>query len=66
MSELRIDYAAHDDVDELVDVLTYAAEGISVEFDGWDEAHVRGPGLYFAIVADHDYDSYADPMGANR
>lgn len=62
---LRIDYASHDRVQEIVDILTYTAESISLDFNQWGEPHTRGPGLYFAVVADHDYGRYADPMGAN-
>jgi hypothetical protein len=65
MPELRIDYATHEGVDELVDTLAYCAEGIGIEFEHWEDAHTKGPGLYFAVVADHDYESYADPMGSN-
>ncbi|PHQ45969.1 hypothetical protein DJ68_09915, partial [Halorubrum sp. C3] len=65
MSDLAIDYGDHDRVREVVDRLTYCAEHVSVSFDGWDEPHVKGPGLYFAVVADRDYGDYADPMGDN-
>ena len=60
---LRIQYASHDSVQELVDVLTYTTESISLDFEGWGERHTRGPGLYFAVVVDHEYGDYADPMG---
>jgi hypothetical protein len=66
MSGLAIEYGTHDRVREIVDRLTYCAEHVSVAFDGWDEPHVKGPGLYFAVVADRDYGDYADPMGDNR
>ena len=66
MSRLAIDYGSHDRVRELVDRLVYCVEHVSVEFDGWEEPHVKGPGLYFAVVGDCDYGSYADPMGDNR
>ena len=66
MSRLAIEYGAHERVREVVDRLTYCAEHVSVEFDGWEEPHVKGPGLYFAVVADRDYGAYADPMGDNR
>ena len=66
MSELSIDYGSHDRVEELIDRLAYAAEHVSIEFGGWEEPHVKGPGLYFAVVADREYGSYADPMGDNH
>ncbi|SNR30176.1 diadenylate cyclase [Halorubrum vacuolatum] len=66
MSGLSIDYRNHDGVTEIVDRLAYAAEHVSIAFDGWEEPHVKGPGLYFAVVADREYGAYADPMGENR
>ncbi|WP_144797443.1 diadenylate cyclase [Halorubrum depositum] len=66
MSRLAIEYGAHERVREVVDRLTYCAEHVSVAFDGWEEPHVKGPGLYFAVVADRGYGAYADPMGDNR
>jgi diadenylate cyclase len=66
MSDFAIDYGDHERVCEVVDRLTYCAEGVSVSFDGWEEPHVKGPGLYFAVIGDSDYGAYADPMGDNR
>ncbi|GAB7009243.1 hypothetical protein [Halorubrum trueperi] len=66
MNRLAIEYVGHERVREIVDRLTYCAEHVSVSFDGWDEPHVKGPGLYFAVVADREYGAYADPMGDNR
>ncbi|EMA66844.1 hypothetical protein C461_10046 [Halorubrum aidingense JCM 13560] len=66
MSRLEIEYGSHERVREIVDRLTYCAEHVSVDFDGWEEPHVKGPGLYFAVVADRGYGAYADPMGDNR
>ena len=66
MSSLAIEYGTHERVREIVDRLRFCAEHVSVDFDGWDEPHVKGPGLYFAVVADRDYGSYADPMGDNQ
>lgn len=65
MSGLAIDYAAHDRVEEVVDRLLYCAEHVSIEFDGWEEPQIKGPGLYFAVVGDPEYGNYADPMGDN-
>jgi len=66
MSRRTIEYRSHERVRELVDRLIYCAEHVSVEFDRWEEPHVKGPGLYVAVVADRDYDSYTDPMGENQ
>ncbi|MGM0448790.1 MAG: hypothetical protein ACQERM_11165 [Methanobacteriota archaeon] len=66
MSDLAIDYGDHERVREVVDRLVYCAEHVSVSFDGWGEPHVKGPGLYFAVIGDSDYGAYADPMGDNR
>ncbi|WP_280586599.1 diadenylate cyclase [Halorubrum sp. Boch-26] len=65
MSRLAIEYGAHERVREVVDRLTYCVEHVGVGFDGWEEPHVKGPGLYFAVVADREYGAYADPMGDN-
>ncbi|WP_299235313.1 diadenylate cyclase [Natronomonas sp.] len=50
---------------ELMDLLRYTCETLSLEFDRWGETYVAGPSLYFLIVADVDFDSYTDPLGAN-
>lgn len=49
----------------LMDLVRYTAETLSLEFDRWGEQHVRGPSLYFLIVADIDFGDYTDPLGAN-
>ena len=51
---------------DLLDQIRYVAESLSLEFDRWDEKHVSGPGLYFLIVADTDFEAYADPLGDNK
>jgi hypothetical protein len=51
---------------ELMDQIRYTAETLSMEFDRWDEQHVSGPSLYFLVVADVDFATYTDPLGANR
>ncbi|MFB6124147.1 MAG: hypothetical protein ABEJ78_11900 [Haloferacaceae archaeon] len=63
---LRIDYVDHDGVDRLLDLVTFCLEGISLEFDRWEEEYVRGPGLYFAIVSGSTVADYADPMGDDQ
>ncbi|SDX84590.1 diadenylate cyclase [Halobellus clavatus] len=51
---------------QLMDLLRYTAESLSLGFDRWDEQHVSGPSLYFLVVADVDVSSYTDPLGANK
>lgn len=63
---LRVQYAGHAPVQRLTDLVTYAAEGISLDFDRWDDPDMIGPGLYFVIVAGTSIDEFADPMGTNR
>lgn len=63
---LRINYTEHERVIELIDIVTYCVEGISIQFTRWNEGHVRGPGLYIAIVSEDSLIECADPMGANR
>ena len=63
---LRIRYTHHEQVHELIDVVTYCVEAVSMSFDGWDDDRVRGPGLYIAVVSGDSVAPYADPMGANR
>jgi hypothetical protein len=50
---------------ELMDLLRYTAETLSLEFTRWDEEHVTGPSLYLLIVADVDFGDYTDPLGGN-
>ena len=59
---LRAQYATSQ---ELMDLVRYAAETLSLEFTRWEEQYVAGPGLYFLIVADIDFGDYTDPLGAN-
>lgn len=63
---LRIDYREHEQVIELIDLVTYCVEGVSIAFSKWDDEAVRGPGLYIVVVAGDTLGDYADPMGANR
>jgi hypothetical protein len=60
---LRATYATSQ---ELMDLIRYAAEALSVEFDRWDEQYVTGPSLYVLIVADIDFGEYTDPLGRNQ
>ncbi|WP_372910801.1 hypothetical protein [Salinigranum sp.] len=59
---LRAEYATSQ---ELMDLVRYTAETLSIEFDRWDEQYVTGPSLYFLIVADIDFGDYTDPLGGN-
>jgi hypothetical protein len=63
---LAIQYAEHPPVQRLIDLVTYTAEGISLQFDRWGDQSVRGPGLYVAVVAGTSISEFADPMGTNR
>ena len=51
---------------ELMDQIRYTAETLSLCFDRWGEQYVRGPSLYFLIVAEMNFDQYTDPLGENR
>jgi diadenylate cyclase len=64
--DLDIAYAHHPRVEELLDIVRYCLEAISLEFDRWDEPHVSGPGFYLVVVSGTSVEEYADPMGANR
>ncbi|MCU4751385.1 diadenylate cyclase [Halobacteria archaeon AArc-curdl1] len=63
---LTIDYGTHEPVHELIEIITYCVEGVSIEFTRWDEEYVRGPGLYFVVVSGSSVVDFADPMGHNR
>lgn len=65
MTALRIEYADHEGVAALIERIRDCIEGISIDFEKWDDDYTKGPGLYMAIVADQEYDTYADPMGTN-
>lgn len=59
---LRAEYATSQ---ELMDLVRYTVETLSLEFDRWGEQYVSGPGLYVLIVADIDFGEYTDPLGTN-
>jgi hypothetical protein len=59
---LRAEYATSQ---ELMDLLRYTAETLSIEFTRWDEQYVTGPSLYFLVVANVHFGDYTDPLGAN-
>ena len=64
--DLTIAYAHHRRVEELIDIVRYCLESISLAFDRWGEPHVSGPGFYLAVVSGTSVEEYADPMGTNR
>ncbi len=66
MTRRSIDYRSHPPVRELIARVRFAAECVSLGFDGWDEPALAGPGLYVGIVADREYGMYADSMGDTR
>ena len=53
-------------VEELVDLLVFVAEEVSLRFDRWDERYARGPSLYFVVVTGGRIGPYADPLGGER
>jgi hypothetical protein len=63
VDSLRAKYATSQ---ELMDLLRYTAEALSIEFTRWDEQYVSGPSLYFLVVADIDFGAYTDPLGENK
>ncbi|WP_160133525.1 diadenylate cyclase [Halococcus salsus] len=62
---LAIDYGHHPPVRELLDVVRYCLEDLSLGFDRWDEPAAHGPGAYFAVVSGRSLRDYADAMGEN-
>jgi diadenylate cyclase len=62
---LDIKYEDHATVKELLDIIQFCVEDISLGFDRWDEPYTRGPGLYIAIVSGCSLRDYADAMGNN-
>ncbi len=51
---------------KLMDQIRYTAETLSLEFDQWEEQYVKGPSLYFLIVAEVNFDDFTDPLGGNK
>ena len=49
----------------VLDRIRDCVEDVSLAFDRWDDAHVRGPGLYVVIERDPTT-AFSDPMGSNR
>lgn len=62
---LDISYEDHATVEELLDVIRFCLEDISLGFERWEERYTRGPGLYVAIVSGYSLRDYADAMGDN-
>lgn len=65
-SVLRINYEDHRSVQRLLNGILYTLEGISIEFDQWEDTYAKGPGLYVAVIAARSIAPFADPMGANE
>ena len=63
---LDIAYIRHQRIDEMIGIVRYCLEAVSLGFDRWEEDHVSGPGFYLAIVSGTSIKDYADPMGANE
>ncbi len=63
---LAFDYTDNPRTRQLVDRITDCVESMSLGFDGYGDAQIKGPGLYAAVVAGRSVAGYADPMGANR
>ena len=66
MEELERVLSRYATSQELMDQIRYTAESLSMEFDRWDKEYASGPSLYLLIVAETNFDTYTDPMGANR
>lgn len=66
MTERDPSHVTYETSQELMDLLRYTCETLSLEFGRWDEAYVAGPSLYFLVVTDTDFVEYTDPLGANR
>jgi hypothetical protein len=52
--------------DELIDLLRFILEDISLRFDKWENQYVRGPSLYFVLTGGVQFGAYADPLGDNQ
>ncbi len=63
---LSIEYERHRRVRDLIAVVRYCLEGLSLGFDAHDDPHAKGPGAYLAVVAGLGLADHADPMGSNR
>ncbi|MDS0219912.1 diadenylate cyclase [Haloarcula sp. S1AR25-5A] len=53
------------DCSAVLDRIEWCVESVSLAFERWDDAHVRGPGLYFVVERDSTA-AFSDPMGANH
>jgi hypothetical protein len=62
VDSLQAEYATSQ---ELMDLVRYVAESLSLAFDRWEEQYVTGPSLYVLIVADINFGDYSDPLGGN-
>lgn len=64
-SVLEFQYARSPRIRYLRNRIHDCVESISIQFDGYGDEHVRGPGIYLAIVSGRSVDSFAESMGAN-
>lgn len=62
---LDFQYEQATTVTDLSNRIRDCVETLSLEFDGYDEDHLRGPGLYYAIVSNQSVGEFAEPMGSN-
>lgn len=60
---LRVEYIT---VPKLVEIIMFATESISLDFERWNEEYVSGPSLYFVVVTGVHSGEYADPLGENK
>lgn len=54
-----------EDFAPILDRLGCCIEAVSLDFDGWGDAHTKGPGLYFVVARD-TLGEVIEPMGRNR
>lgn len=60
---LSVEYAT---VPELIELILFAVESVSLGFERWGERYVRGPSLYFVVVTGRHSGLFADALGNNR
>lgn len=65
MKSLAFEHERNSSVRELGTRIHDCIEGISLDFEHYDDEHVRGPGIYLAIVATRSVEGFAEPMGSN-
>lgn len=63
---LEFQYKTNGPMTALTTRICDCIEEISLEFEHYDEARSKGPGLYMAIVSNRSVAPFAEPMGSNR